>query len=103
MKDHKLHKSKIRQLKIIDITLFSICFINFILWVCRAIYVLDIQTTGIFKWVYNSLFIPMVAILFILPILVILSTINRAISLDSFVFLSLKCIVLNLLLLFLIN
>ncbi len=103
MKDQELHKNKIKLLKTIDITLFILCFINLILWILRACYVLDIYTLGIAQLVYNHLFIPMVLALFILPTLVVASTFNRTITLDSFLFLSLKCIVLNLLLLFLLK
>lgn len=104
MKDQELQKkNKIKFLKAVDITLFILCFINLILWILRASYVLDIYTHGLAQMVYNSLFIPMVMALFILPTLVVVSLINRTVTLDSFLFLSLKCIVLNLLLLFVLK
>lgn len=96
-------KLKMKWIKAIDISLFLLCFANLILWILRSLYVIEAYTSAPFAWIYNNLFIPMVIGLFLLPTLVAATLINRKVELQSFTFLSLKCIVLNVLLILILK
>lgn len=96
-------KQKVKWIKVIDVSLFLLCFTNLILWILRSLYVVEAYTSDPFAWIYENLFIPMVIGIFLLPTLVVATLINRRIELQSFTFLSLKCIVLNVLLILILK
>ncbi|WP_158210865.1 hypothetical protein [Myroides phaeus] len=96
-------KLKMKWIKTIDISLFILCSINLILWIMRSLYVIEAYTSTPFEWIYDNLFIPMVVGVFLLPTLVIATLINRKVELQSFTFLSLKCIALTVLLILILK
>lgn len=102
-KDQKSQSKRIKWAKRIDITLFILCSCNLILWLMRGAYILEFETSTTFEWVYNNLFSAMVIALFLLPTLVVMSTINRKIRLDSFTFLSFKCLVITFILILILK
>jgi len=101
--DQDLTKTRIKWAKTADITLFSLCFIHLILWIIRASYLTGSHTGEWAAWVYNELYTPMYYALYILPIALVFSTINRKLSVDSFVFLSFKSLVITYFLIFILR
>ncbi|MGG5506819.1 MULTISPECIES: hypothetical protein [unclassified Myroides] len=89
--------------KIADISIFVLCFIHLILWIMRASYITGSHTGEWTAWVYNQLYTVMYYALYILPIALGLSVINRKLSVDSFAFLSLKSLVITYILIFILR
>lgn len=96
-------KTQIKWAKRIDITLFILCFINLFLWLMRASYSTNFKTGTWTTWVYNQLYEPMYYGLYLLPIALGFSVINRKLSVDSFVFLSFKSLVITYILIFILK
>ncbi|MDM1398889.1 hypothetical protein HX049_17240 [Myroides odoratimimus] len=94
---------KMIWIKTIDISLFLLCTINLILWIMRGLYVIGTNTSETFQWIYEEAYTPMLYALFILPVLVVATMINRKFSIQSFIFLSLKCLVINFFLIFVLK
>ncbi|EHO08426.1 hypothetical protein HX057_07435 [Myroides odoratimimus] len=94
---------KMIWIKTIDISLFLLCTINLILWIMRGLYVIGTNTSETFQWIYEEAYTPMLYALFILPVLVVATMINRKFSIQSFTFLSLKCLVINFFLIFVLR
>ncbi|MBB1149784.1 hypothetical protein H4K35_06500 [Myroides sp. NP-2] len=96
------NSSRIKWAKTIDITLFALCFINLFLWIMRASYVTGSYTGVWTTWVYHHLYTPMYYGLYILPIALGISQINRKLAVDSFAFLSLKSLVITYFIIFIL-
>ncbi|MGL4581946.1 MAG: hypothetical protein ACRCVU_03070 [Flavobacterium sp.] len=94
---------KMFWIKTIDIVLFLLCTTNLVFWIMRGLYVIETNTSEPFKWVFEEAYDPMLYALFILPVLVIATMINRKFSIQSFTFLSLKCLVINFFLIFVLR
>lgn|GEM_PF-2754968 len=96
-------KNRIKWAKIADIAIFTLCFIHLILWIIRASYITGFHTGDWATWVYNKAYTPMYYALYILPIALGFSVINRKLSVDSFAFLSLKSLVITYILIFILR
>ncbi|MGS4344225.1 hypothetical protein ACKUSY_01245 [Myroides odoratus] len=96
-------KTRVKWAKIVDIVLFTLCFIHLILWIMRASYLTGSYTGNWTTWVYHHLYAPMYYALYALPIALGFSQINRKLSVDSFAFLSLKSLVITYVLIFILR
>ncbi|MEC4113481.1 hypothetical protein [Myroides pelagicus] len=101
--EKELLKKRTKRAILIDITLFVLCTINLTLWLIRASYVTGVMDHSVAIWVYEQLFTPMYYALYALPILLVLSFINRRITFDSFSFLSVKCLAITYFLIFTVS
>ncbi|MBB1140099.1 hypothetical protein [Myroides sp. WP-1] len=96
-------KSRVKAAKIADISIFTLCFIHLILWIMRASYITGFHTGSWAAWVYNHLYTIMYYALYVLPIVLGFSVINRKLSVDSFAFLSFKSLVITYVLIFILR
>ncbi|MGQ8867522.1 hypothetical protein [Myroides sp. TSA_177.3] len=96
-------KNRIKWAKIVDISIFVLCFVHLILWIIRASYITGSHTGPWATWVYNHLYTPMYYALYALPVALGFSVINRKLSVDSFAFLSLKSLVITYILIFILR
>lgn len=101
-KEKELQKARIKRYKIADVLIFTIALTNLILWLIRANYVIASSESDLAVYVYNNLYQPMYYSLFILPLALAISLVNRKFTFDSFPFLTLKALIINYILIFLL-
>ncbi len=100
--EEELLKTQVKRYKIVDVLIFLLAIINLILWLIRANYVTGFYQSDFSEWIYTNFYQPMYYALFLVPIALIISLFNRKFSVDSFTFLTLKTVVINYILIFIL-
>jgi hypothetical protein len=88
---------------VIDPILFLLCLFNLALWLNRILYIRQDHVYWLFTYLAEQWLLPMKISLYVLPLLILLSLINRKLQINTFPFLSIKCLAITLFMLFIIR
>lgn len=100
-KDRQLINSSIYA--IIDPILFICCLLNLALWLNRILYIRQNKVHWLFEYFAVEWLPVMKLSLYILPLLILCTLINRKLKINTFPFLSIKCFGITLFMIYLIR
>lgn len=104
MKDQELQTpNKSKLYRIIDPVVFLICLLHFALWVNRILYVRNDNVYPIFRFLAVDCLPTLRVLLYVIPMMVLMTLPNRKFVLNSFAGLSVKCTLITLFMIYVLR